>query len=249
MTQLVWSAAGQRFFEAGVDHGVLYVDGSDGVAWNGLLSVTESPSGGEAQSFYVDGIKYLARPNPEEFELTIEAYTYPDEFLGCDGIALVKNGLFATQQKKKSFGLCYRTAIGNDVDGVDHAYKLHLIYNGFASPSERAHASMSNSVEPYNFSWKVLVKPPDVAGVKPTASFVIDSREIPADLLQTMLGILYGTSTTPPRLPSVGELFYLFNEYEATGFDAGHLTETYYNGFDAGHVGDVYTSTIDGGTP
>jgi hypothetical protein len=247
--QLVWNAVGERTFEVGVDHGVLYIDGIDGVAWNGLISVNESPSGGDVTPYYVDGIKYLNVAAAEEFEATVEAYTYPDEFGVCDGTAPVKNGLFATQQPKKSFGLSYRTKIGNDVDGADHAYKIHLVYKAMAAPSDRQHHSMSDSIDPFNFSWKIVTKPPTFIGYKPTAHFVIDSREVPSDLMNQISDILYGTADTAPRLPSVPELLFIFTEYEASVFDAGFLTEEYFTTFDAGIIPAAQTSTIDGGMP
>lgn len=249
MTQLVWSAVGERVFEAGIDRGVLYVDGADGVAWNGLVSVAESPSGGEVTSYYIDGIKYHNSVASEEFEATIEAYTYPEEFGQCDGTVPVKYGLFATQQPKKSFGLCYRTKIGNDVDGIDHGYKLNLVYNAMASPTDRPNNTISESIDAYNFSWKIVTRPPMMTGYKPTAHFVIDSREVPDDLMIQISDILYGSATTPPRLPSVGELIYIFDEYHASVFDAGHLAEPYFGTFDGGIVPVAQTSTIDGGTP
>lgn len=247
--RLAWNVVGERVFEAGVDQGVLYVDGADGVPWNGLVAVTESPSGGEVTPYYVDGVKYLNHSASEEFEATIEAYTYPDEFAVCDGTLSVANGLFALQQRRKSFGLSYRTKIGNDVDGIDHGYKIHLVYNVTAAPSERPNNTIGDSLSPDNFSWKVVTKPPTMTGYKQTAHFVIDSRETPSDLMNQITDILYGSSTTAARLPSVSELLYIFQEYQASVFDAGFLTDTYFATFDAGIVGDAYTSTIDGGTP
>ena len=249
MAQLVWNVVGERFFETGIDHGVLYVGGANGVAWNGLLAVSESPSGGDVSPFYVDGIKYLNYASAEEFEATIEAYTYPDEFEACDGTVSVGHGLSATQQAKKSFGLCYRTKIGNDLDGINHAYKVHLIYNATASPSNQENRSIGESIEPFNFSWKIVTKPPTMIGYKPTAHFVIDSRETPSDLMNQISDILYGSLASPPRLPSVGELISIFTTYQVSVFDAGNLTDTYYSTIDAGNVGDPYTAIVDGGTP
>lgn len=249
MTQLVWNAAGQRFFEAGVDHGVLYVD-LQGVAWNGLLSVTESPSGGEVSAYYIDGIRYLNRQSLEEFAATIEAYTYPDEFDACIGEVGVAHGLSVTQQPKKSFGLSYRTQIGNDLDGINHGYKLHIVYNAVVTPSDRANKSIGESIEPFNFTWKLSSKPDlKMTGYKPTSHFVIDSRDTPTELMEEISDILYGTSSTSPRLPSVVELMALFVDYEASFFDGGTLTDDFYDlTFDGGHPGDVYTATIDGGS-
>ena len=249
MTRLVWNAVGSRTFEAGVDQGVLYVDGADGVPWNGLISVAESPSGGDVTPFYVDGIKYLNVTSSEEFEASITAYTYPDEFAVCDGTVPVKYGLYATQQPRKSFGLSYRTLIGNDADGIDHGYKIHLVYGASATPTTRANSSMNDSIDPFNFTWKVVTKPPTFVGYKPTAHFVIDSREVPSDLMNQIIDILYGSASAAPRLPSVPELLYIFDEYQTSVFDAGFLTEEYFATFDAGIIPDAQTSTIDGGTP
>lgn len=249
MTRLKWDVVGERTFETGVDRGVLYVDGSGGVPWNGLISVSESPSGADLSEYYIDGIKYLQLLATEEFTATIDAFTYPDEFAACDGTRPVGNGLFVTQQPRKEFSLSYRTKVGNDVDGVDLSYKIHLVYNSLAAPSSRQHNSLSENVEPLNFSWQISTKPPRFAGYKPTAHLVIDARDTPSDLLATIEDILYGTAIAAPRIPSADELIFLFNSYQASFFDAGYLTESYYNGFDAGLIADPQTALIDGGTP
>lgn len=250
MTRLVWNAVGERFFEAGVDRGVLYIEGAEGVPWNGLVSVSESPSGGDITPYYVDGIRYINYCSLEEFEATIEAYTYPDEFAQCEGTVPIKYGLFATQQPKKSFGLAYRTKIGNDVDGIDHGYKIHLVYNAMVEPTPRANKTLTESIEPDNFSWHIVTKPPSFVGYKPTAHFVIDSREVPSDLIIRIENILYGSVVDSPRLPSVLELISIFDDYETSVFDAGHLTEPYFSTFDRGSLPDaIQTSTIDGGSP
>lgn len=248
MTTLVWNAVGERRFEVGVDRGVLYIDGN-GVPWNGLVSVSESSSGGDVKPYYIDGVRYLNHAELEEFEATIEAYTYPEEFALCDGTAPVANGLFVTQQTKKSFGLSYRTRVGNDVDGTDHAYKIHLVYGAMAEPSDRSHDTMSESIDPFHFSWRIQTKPERFKGYKPTSHFVIDSREVPVDLMKQVNDILYGSDTSSARLPSVAELLFIFTEYETSVFDAGHLSDEYFAVFDAGEISDPYTSTIDGGTP
>jgi hypothetical protein len=245
-----WATAGQRTFEAGLDRGVLFVDGIDGVPWNGLISVAESPSGGDLQEYYFDGRKYLQLLSSVEFAATIQAYTYPDEFEVCDGTAPAGNGLFVTNQRRKSFGLCYRTYVGNDLKGVEAAYKIHLIYNALAAPTPRPNNTMSATVDPYNFSWQITTKPPTFAGFKPTAHFVINSQDTPADLLARLEDILYGTESQDPRLPSVDELIFMFESYQPTGFDAGYLTEPYFNGFDAGDSPtEPQTALIDGGGP
>lgn len=247
MTRLEWGAVGERFFEVGVDRGVLYVGDLPGVPWNGLISVDEAATGGEAKAYYLDGVKYQNRATPEEFETTITAYTYPPEFGVCDGTAPVSNGLYATQQKRKPFGMVYRTLVGNDVNGEDHAYKLHLVYGALAAPSARSNASISESTSPFNFSWRVTTQAPRVRGTKPTSHFVIDSRETPASVMADIEDILYGTATSVPRLPSVPELFFVFNSFNATGFDAGIVGDPYFNTLDSGIVGVAQTTTIDGG--
>lgn len=247
--RLKWGEIGDRFFEAGVDRGVLYVGTQDGVPWNGLVSVSESPTGAEAEPYYVDGVKFLNYRTSEEFEATVEAYTYPDEFAVCDGTASIVNGLSATQQKRKPFGLCYRTKIGNDVDGVDHAYKLHLVYNAKVSPAEKAYTTVGASIEPDNFSWAITTTPPLLRDRKPTAHFEIDSRKTTPHLLARIEDVLYGTDTTPARLPTVPELVYIFESETASIFDAGLVGELYYGLFDGGVVPAVQTSTVDGGVP
>lgn len=236
MTRLAWATVGEKFYEAGIDRGVLYLDGYEGVPWNGLISVTESPTGGEVTPYYVDGIKYLNVASAEEFEATIEAYTYPDEFAKCDGSIRVANGLYAGQQPKLSFGLSYRSLVGNDVDGVDHAYKIHLVYNAMAAPTERGYNTLSDSISPDNFNWHIVTRPPNFIGYKPTAHFVIDSREVPAGLLTEIENILYGTVGTPPRLLDVDELISLFQSFPDEFEDAGLLV-------------DEYDDILDGGAP
>lgn len=245
--QLFWNGVGDRRFEAGIDRGVLYIDGA-GMVWNGLIAVTEAPRGGDVKSYYVDGIRYLDVISYEEYEATIEAYTYPDQFGDCDGTSVLNHGLYATQQQKKSFGLSYRSRIGNDVDGAEHGYKIHLVYNALVSPTDKAFKTISDAMDPDNFSWHITAKPLLVAGLRPTPHFVINSLETPTDLLSDVEDILYGTVDLDARMPSIGELMSLFENYQAKGFDGGHLTETFYATFDAGRVGTPYTSTIDGGS-
>lgn len=209
MARLVWNSVGQRFYETGVDRGVLYVDG-EGFAWAGLISVSESPSGGTPRAFYIDGIKYLNISSAEEFEATINAFSCPPEFAPCDGMVSIQNGLFVTQQPRKSFGFSYRTKIGNDVDGSEHAYKIHLIYNALAAPSQRDNNTISESVEPTVFSWKITTLSPQITGYRPTAHFVIDTRYTDPTTLSTIEDILYGSDSTPSRLPDVSELLTIF---------------------------------------
>ena len=219
MSKIVWDKTGERIFETGVKNGVLYpidTNGaySNGVAWNGLTAVTESPSGAEATPLYADDMKYLNLMSAEEFGATIEAYTYPDEFAECDGSASIATGVNIGQQARKIFGLSYKTTIGNDVDGNDHGYKLHIIYGAQASPSEKAYATINDSPEAITFSWEVTTTPVNVTGFKPTASLVIDSTKADKAKLTALEEILYGKDPTNegasdgvnPRLPLPDEI-------------------------------------------
>lgn len=211
MAMLVWDKTGEHFYETGVDRGVLYVQESGayptGVAWNGLISVSESPSGAEANAVYADNIKYLSLMSAEEFGATIEAYTYPDEFMECDGSATLVEGVTIGQQSRKTFGMCYRTKLGNDVDLDEHGYKIHIIYGATASPSEKGYQTISDSPEAITFSWEVSTVPVNVAGMKPTASLVIDSTKVDSTKLQQLEKILYGGDDGDgPRLPLPDEI-------------------------------------------
>ena len=213
MSKLVWDKTGERYYETGVKNGVLYIptEGvySKGVAWNGLTAVTESPSGAEATALYADDMKYLSLYSAEEFGATNEAYTYPDEFAQCDGSAELTKGVSIGQQTRKTFGLCYRTTIGNDTDGNDHGYKLHMIYGCMASPSEKAYATINDSPEAITLSWEVTTTPVSVAGFKPTASITIDSTKADPTKLAALEDILYGKDGEPgseARLPLPDEI-------------------------------------------
>ena len=211
MSKLVWDQTGERIYETGVKNGVLYVQGvggtyDKGVAWNGLTAVTESPSGAEASPLYADDIKYLNLMSNEEFGATIEAYTYPEEFAECDGSASIATGVYIGQQARKTFGLSYRTVIGNDVDSNDYGYKLHLIYGALAAPSEKAYATINDSPEAITFSWEVTTTPVNVKGFKPTASVTIDSTKVEAEKLAALEAILYGTEEKEARLPLPDEI-------------------------------------------
>lgn len=218
MAKIVWDKTGERFYETGVKQGVLYIptEGvySKGVAWNGLTAVTESPSGAEATALYADDIKYLNLLSTEEFGATIEAYTYPDEFAACDGSAELTKGVTIGQQKRSTFGLCYKTTIGNDTDGNDHGYKLHIIYGALATPSEKAYSTINDSPDAVTFSWGITTTPVNVAGQKPTASLVIDSTKADKTKLEALEAILYGKDPTSqeahdgvePRLPLPDEI-------------------------------------------
>ena len=222
MSRIVWDKTGERYYETGVKQGVLYPIQSDGkytkgVAWNGLTAVTESPSGAEATPLYADDIKYLNLISNEEFGCTIEAYTYPDEFAECDGSAALATGVMIGQQKRKIFGLSYRTAFGNDVDGTDYGYKLHLVYGCLAAPSEKAYATINDSPEAITFSWEVTTTPVSVTGFKPTSQITIDSTKVKAEKLTALEDILYGkdgepAAATEPRLPLPDEIATLFSE-------------------------------------
>lgn len=216
MSRLTWDNNGKRLYETGVKQGVLYpiqTDGSysKGVAWNGLTAVTESPSGAEATALYADDIKYLNLISNEEFGATIEAFTYPDEFAECDGSAALVDGVTLGQQKRKTFGLCYRTSLGNDVDGNDYGYKLHLVYGCLAAPSEKAYATINDSPEAITFSWEISTTPVNVAGFKPTSQITIDSTKADSTKLAALEDILYGkdgetTEGAGPRLPLPDEI-------------------------------------------
>lgn len=223
MSKIVWDKTGERLYETGVKNGVLYIQNSDGsypkgVAWNGLTAVTESPSGAEATALYADDIKYLNLMSNEEFGATIEAYMYPKEFKVCDGSAEIAKGVTIGQQARKTFGLAYRTVLGNDVDGNDHGYKLHLIYGATASPSEKGYSTINDSPEAITFSWELNTTPVSVTGFKPTASLVIDSTEVDAEKLAELETILYGKDPTSnggddgvdPRLPLPDEVAAIF---------------------------------------
>lgn len=210
MSKLEWDLTGQKLYETGVDHGVLYVQEAGaypkGVAWNGLTAVTESPSGAEPTPLYADNIKYLNLMSTEEFAATIEAYTYPDEFAECDGSAELAMGVSIGQQKRKTFGMCYRTIIGNDTDSNAHGYKLHIIYGALAAPSEKAYATINDSPEAITFSWEVSTTPVAVEGHEPTASVVIDSTKVNAEQLALLEAELYGSEDKEPRLPLPDEI-------------------------------------------
>ena len=218
MAKIAWDKTGEHFYETGVKNCVLYIptEGvySKGVAWNGITAITESPSGAEATALYADDIKYLNLYSVEEFGATIEAYTYPDEFAECDGSAELVAGVKIGQQARKPFGLCYRTTIGNDTDGNDHGYKLHIIYGAMASPSEKSYNTINDSPEAVTFSWELTTTPVNVAGAKPTASITIDSTKVDEQKLAALEEVLYGkdgtgsdhTGAAEPRLPLPDEI-------------------------------------------
>lgn len=215
MAKLTWDDTGKRFFESGVSKGVLYVQDKSngtykqGVAWNGLTNVTKSPEGAEPSPQYADNIKYLELVSAEEFKGTIEAFTYPDEFIPCDGGAEVQAGVEIGQQDRSKFGFVYRTEIGNDVAGQNLAYKIHIIYGCTASPSEKGYATINDSPEAAAFSWSISATKVPVEGHKPTATITVDSRKLQADKLKKLEDKLFGSENGEPTLPSPTEVFAL----------------------------------------
>ena len=208
---LVWDQTGEKFYETGVKNGVLYVQHTDGtypkgVAWNGLTAVTESPSGAEKTPLYADDTKYLNLMSAEEFGATIEAYTYPDEFAQCDGSAEIAEGVTIGQQARKTFGMAYKTTLGNDVSNNDYGYKLHILYGALASPSEKGYSTINDSPEAITFSWEVTTTPVNVTGKKPTASLVIDSTKANPEKLTALEKILFGSTEAAARLPLPDEI-------------------------------------------
>lgn len=216
--RLVWDQIGEHTYETGVDHGVLYlIDESNkystGVAWNGLISVTESPSGAEPNDMYADNIKYLSIRSAEDFGCTIEAYTYPEEFEQCDGSAEIAPGVVIGQQGRKGFGFSYRSLVGNDTKGTDHGYKLHLVYGATASPSERGYQTVNDSPEAITFSWEVTTTPVQVEGFKPTSIILIDSTKVDGEKLKALEDELYGTNEgKEAHLPTPEEVMAIFAE-------------------------------------
>ena len=216
MVAITWDKTGERTYETGVDHGVLYITNqageySKGVAWNGLTAVTESPSGAEPTPLYADNMKYLNLISAEEFGATIEAFTYPEEFALCDGTAEPAPGILVGQQDRKTFGMAYRTLLGNDIAGNGYGYKLHLIYGALAAPSEKAYATVNDSPEAITFSWEVSTTAVEVPGFKPSAQLTIDSTKVDPIQLALLEGILYGTDTLTARLPLPTEIIEMFD--------------------------------------
>jgi hypothetical protein len=214
MAKLIFNNVGERLFETGVKNGVLYVMGDDGtyengVVWNGLTAVTESPSGAETTPLYADDVKYVVIYAAEEFGATVEAYTYPEEFEECDGSASIFEGITIGQQTRKSFGMCYKTSVGNDVQGQDFGYKIHIIYGAKAAPSEKSYSTINDSPEAVTFSWELSTVPVPVEGFNPTATMVIDSTRVPAEKMTLIEEKLYGTESTEATLPLPGELLAL----------------------------------------
>lgn len=206
MSRLIWNAVGTRFYEAGVDRGVLFLDGQPGVAWNGLTGVSENTSGGTSKPYYQDGVKYLNLGTTEEFEATITAFTYPLAFGACDGTASPRPGFYLTQQRRQSFGLAYRTIVGNDVMGNDHAYKIHLVYNALAEPSDKGTSTVGHDSEIANFSWKITTKPIAIPGYSRTAHMILDSRLINPITMGRLEDMIYGSESSTAYLPTFDQL-------------------------------------------
>ena len=210
MTKLNWDVQGERYYETGVSKGVLYPfkEGkySKGVAWNGLTAVNENPSGAEPTPLYADNIKYLNLLSNEEFAATVEAYTYPDEFAECDGSAELAAGVSVGQQKRIPFGMSYVTKVGNDTDGQDYGYKIHLIYGALAKPSQKNYATINDNPEAITFSWELSTTPVAVPNLKPTACITIDSKKVGSDKLKKIEDKLYGTESEEATLPTPAEL-------------------------------------------
>lgn len=214
MAKLVFNNVGERLFETGVKNGVLYVMGDDGayengVVWNGLTAVTESPSGAETTPLYADDVKYVVIYAAEEFGATVEAYTYPEEFEQCDGSAAISEGITIGQQTRKSFGMCYKTSVGNDVQGQDYGYKIHIIYGAKAAPSEKSYSTINDSPEAVTFSWELSTVPVPVEGHNPTATMVIDSTRVPAEKMALIEAKLYGSEEAEATLPLPNEILAL----------------------------------------
>lgn len=212
MAEIIWDVDGERYYETGVDHGVLYPINLDtgkydkGVAWNGLINVSENPSGAEASPLYADNIKYLNLMSNEEYAASIEAYTYPKEFAPCNGEATIADGISIGQQTRNKFGFCYRTLIGNDVKGQDYGYKLHLVYNCLAAPSEKSYGTVNESPEAMTLNWEVSTTPVAVKNHKPTAHLIIDSTKVPTEKMVELEKMLYGDAESEPKLPTPDEV-------------------------------------------
>lgn len=233
MSKIVWDKTGERLYEVGVDHGVFYptlASGAygKGVAWNGLINVTESPSGAEASPLYADNMKYANIISAEEFAATIEAYMYPDEFAECDGSVEIMPGMYAGQQARKMFGFAYRTLLGNDVELNNYGYKLHLVYGCLAAPSEKGYGTISDSTEPSTLSWEISTTPVAINAVingkklNPTATLTFDSTKFSAEFMAKLEEVLYGKDESAEgagdaveaRLPLPDEIIAMFNATE-----------------------------------
>jgi hypothetical protein len=225
MSKIEWNATGERYFEVGIDRGVLYVGENGGVPWNGLSKVDEKPVGGSATPYYYDGAKYANVSSAEEYGATLTAYTYPDEFAPCDGWGLVDTGMFIRRQPRVPFSLSYRSLIGNDVDGTSHAYKIHLIYNALAEPTESNYATLTDSSDPGDFSWSLSVLPPFVNGFRSSGHLVLDTRLAHPGTISDLEDALYGTDASDPYIPDFAEVLTMVGNYaDFTVTDNGNGT-------------------------
>ena len=210
MARIQWDKSGEHVYETGVNHGVLYLPTngvySKGVAWNGLTSVDEKPSGAEASAQHADNIKYLNLISAEQFAATIKAFTYPDEFAECDGSREIAKGVSVGQQERKVFGLSYSSLIGNDLEGTSYGYKIHLVYGALAAPSEKSYSTVNESPEAISFSWELSTTPVEVPGMRNSANVIIDSRKSDPAKLKALEDILYGAESSDPRLPLPAEI-------------------------------------------
>lgn len=209
MARAQWDVSGNRLYELGVDRGMLYVDDNVAVPWNGLASVTESPSGADPQPYYIDGQKYLLVSASEDFAATIEAFYSPEEFAACLGAVQLSPGLYVTGQSRKSFGFSYRTLIGNDVSGTSYGYKIHLVYGASPKSSAFSHATITASPSLKTYSWSLVTTPPIVQGYKPTSHFVIDTRFNDSSIVTAVENVIYGSDSADPSLPTAQELIAL----------------------------------------
>lgn len=247
MARLSWTQPGERYFEAGIDRGVLFIGSNPGVPWIGLVNFNQQQSGGEAMPRYLDGVKISNRTSQEEFEGTLEAYHYPIEFERCDGTYRADNGLRITQQRRREFHLVFRTKIGNDIAGLNKGYKLHLLYNLKAEPSDRGYRTLVEQSEALLLSWRITSRGEMIAGYRPAAHFIVDSRDVPAELLTELEDQLYGTEDVDSTLPTPGELLFLFDSYLDEVYDAGGPLTPVFQIFDAGDPDEPVVQTIDGG--
>ncbi len=251
MARLNWGVVAERFFETGVDRGVLYTGDGIGVPWNGLTSVNETPTGGDPKPAYIDGRKFRNIASSEEFEATIEAFSAPKEFGPCEGNRSIQNGLIATQQPRQAFSFSYRTLIGNPIEGTEHGYKIHFVYNALASPAQRTNGSIGDSTEASRLSWAITTLPPTMSGLKPTAHFVIDTRYAALNALALVEDILYGSDAGPARIPTVQELIAIFAStdppLDESAIDGGSPDSTSSSVYDGGNPSAIHTTTLDGG--
>lgn len=247
MTRIDWSTVSDRFFETGVDRGVLYVGNDPGVPWIGLTQVNHSPTGGAAKPRYLDGVKISNHAGPEEFAATLEAFMYPTAFEPCDGVARIQNGLKTRQQRRKSFNLVYRTKVGNPISGSEYAYKIHILYNLRAAPSETGYQTLGDETELVQFSWALTSRGELIQGLRPISHLEVDSRDVPAELLTILETLLYGGEDTDPTLPSPGALIFLFDAFEDFVYDAGTPFSPVYAIYDAGLSSTAVIDILDGG--